>query len=246
MTGRIRLGVAVLACCLFIGVGVVTPALAGDGSTTFTADPDELDVDPGEEFELDVVVSDHGDLQGNGIDTLEFDLEYETALLTATDVEHGSMLAAGDDATVDGTDEIDAEAGIVSIDQEREPSGDGARGTETAATITFEVDQDADPATTTIEIANASAMLVTDFPQGAFERDTTVHIDGGGDEDEDRDEPEGVTLAEDDDGAGEAGETDDSDDSETDGSDDDSIPGFAVPVAIGAVGAFVWYRLARS
>jgi len=244
--------VVVLTCFLLAGLLVPAPTLAGDGATFFIVEPDELDVDPGEEFELEVVVSEHGDLQGNGIDRLSFDIEYDTELLTATDVEHESMLAAGDDnATVDGTDEIDDEAGVVSIDQEREPPGDGARASEPAVTITLIVDDDAEAATTSVDPTDASAILVTDFPQAAYERSGTVHIDGGDESDDSADEPDGVTLAASDDSSEMDGENEvdaaGEDESAPEAEDetdavaeaDESIPGFAVTATIAALAGLV-------
>ncbi|MFP8952179.1 cohesin domain-containing protein [Natrialbaceae archaeon A-arb3/5] len=197
--------VALLACCLLTGMLVPAPVLAGDNTTIIYFEPDEIEADPGEEVTVDIIVSDHGDYNANGIDELSFDLEYDADVFTVTDVEHQSMLAAGDsDAEVVGSAEIDDEVGIVAVEQEREPSGDGARSTEPAVTVTIEIDEDASPTTETLEITNASAILVTDYPQSVVERDATVHVDGGeeptdesaGDADSD-DGPDGVTLADD-------------------------------------------------
>ncbi|RQG90354.1 cohesin domain-containing protein [Natrarchaeobius halalkaliphilus] len=195
----------VVLCGLAFGAVVPAPVIAGDSVTIIYVEESEIDADPGETIALEVMVSDHGDYDANGLGELSFDLTYDTDVFTATEVEHRSMLAAGDsDAEVIGSATIDDETGAVTIEQEREPPGDGAVATEPAATVTLEVAEDAPPTTETIGLTDGSAILVTDYPQSVFERDATVHVDGGdeesdgsGGEHDDADEPEGVTLADD-------------------------------------------------
>ncbi|RQG98425.1 cohesin domain-containing protein [Natrarchaeobius oligotrophus] len=269
--GRVLLSVCLLAA-LAAGLVVPAPALAGDSVTIVFVEPSEVDADSGDSFELDVVVSDHGDYNANGIDELSFDIEYDPDVFTVADVEHRSMLAAGDpDAEVVGSAEIDDETGTVSIEQEREPSGDGAIATEPAVTITVEIADDVSPTTETIDLTNGAATLVTDYPQSVFERDATVAIDGGGEQtDADADanadgDPDGVTLADDPDEGGSGDGTGGADDgssaaddesgagaadagqSEVAESDDgDPIPGFAATASIVAVVAALAYALVAS
>ncbi|WP_440765149.1 cohesin domain-containing protein [Natronorubrum sp. DTA7] len=193
--------IALVVACALVGA-LLAPAAAvtaGDNATTFQFDPHEIEAEPGETVTLDLVVSTHGGYGGEGIDELSIDLEYDPDALSVTDVEHGPMLTAGNDgadangsadgddatddegsATVDGSADIDNERGTVRIEQQREPSGDGAVGTDTAATITLEVAEDA-PSTTTLEIDEGEAILVTGYPQASLERDATITVDDGDD-----------------------------------------------------------------
>ena len=201
----------VLAGCLALGlVAVPIPASAGDAVTIVYFEPDEVDADAGETLEIELVVSDHGDYNGNGIDNLSVTVAYDPAVFDATDVEHGPMLADGNpDADVEGTVDTDDENGTVTIEQERTPSGEGATATETAATLTLAVADDAEPTTETLEITDAETMLVTGYPQSTVERDAEIRVEGGapddsddaeaGDDDGDGDGPDGVTLADDED-----------------------------------------------
>ncbi|AGB37474.1 cohesin domain-containing protein [Natronococcus occultus] len=248
--------VLAIALAALLAVGVLVPAttLAGDNATSFYFDDEEIAADPGETVELALIASDHGDLHGNGIDELEATIAYERDVLEVVDVEHGPMLAAGDaDAEVEGSSTVDEDAGTVTVEQERTPSGDGATGSDVAATITVAVAEDADATSEPIEIADASTTLVTDYPQATFEYDATIHVDGGDEdvEDEDDDGTDGVTLADEDD-AGEAEDANGADADEngttdgagsgddTESSDDDSVPGFGAPVAVLGLAVALW------
>ncbi|QFU83791.1 cohesin domain-containing protein [Natronorubrum aibiense] len=178
----VLVAVVICACTL----GAVAPVVDGaDNATTLYFEPSKVDADAGETVTFELVASSHGDYVGDGIDELSLTLAYDSDVFTVTDVEHGPMLAAGDsDAEVDGTAEIDDAASTVTIEQARTPSGNGAKATETAATITLEVAEDAPSTTETVEITDATAMLVSDYPQASVERGATITIDGtdGGDD----------------------------------------------------------------
>ena len=173
---------ALLACTLAIGLAVPAPVLAGDNATIFYFDPNESEADAGETITLDLVASSHGDYVGDGIDQLSFTIEYDADVFTVTEVEHGPMLAEGDpDAEVEQSVEIDDENGAVTVEQERTPSGDGATATEAAATITLEVADDAPSTSETLEITDASAQLISGYPQASVEREATIEITGSDD-----------------------------------------------------------------
>ncbi|ELY62266.1 cohesin domain-containing protein [Natronolimnohabitans innermongolicus] len=187
MTGPTRTALsAVLAVALagVLVVGLAGSAAAMDSTMTLRFDPSDLEAENGDEVTIDLVASTHGNLVGNGIVALESTIEYDSDVLTVTDVEHGPMLAAGDDdAEVDGTEEIDDEAGAVTIEQERVPEGDGAKATETAATLTFEVADDAPSTNETLEITDSSAMYPSGYSLNAIEREGSIEIDGTDDGD---------------------------------------------------------------
>ena len=177
--------VALCVCTLAVGAAVPMTVGAGDNATIFYFEPSETEADAGETVTLELIASTHGDYVGDGIDRLSATVAYDPDVFSVADVEHGPMLAAGDsDAEVDGAVEIDDEAGTVAIDQERTPSGDGARATETAATITLEVDEDAPSTNETLEITDASALLISDYPQAVVDREATITVTetSGGDD----------------------------------------------------------------
>ncbi|AFZ71469.1 cohesin domain-containing protein [Natronobacterium gregoryi] len=183
MFERSRLPTTALALalvCAVAGTVVVgtfaAPAAAGDNIAIFALDPAETDAEVGETIEIDLVVSTHGDYVGDGIDELSATVVYDADVFSVAEVTHGEMLAHGDpDAEVTGSSEV--ADGEVTISQEREPSGDGAATTEPAATIAFDIAPDAPTANETLEITDASAILVSDYPQGTIERESTVSID---------------------------------------------------------------------
>ncbi|SIR83517.1 cohesin domain-containing protein [Natronorubrum thiooxidans] len=177
---RLSVVLAVVCVCT-LTVGAVVPATvgAGDSVTIFFLEPSEGNADAGETVTLEFVVSSHGNYVGEGIDQLSATIAYDPDVFSVADVDHGPMLAAGDsNATVDGTVEIDDEAGLATIDQERTPSGDGAKTTDTAATITLEVAEDASSTNETVELTDGSAMDISEYSQAVFERDATITIDG--------------------------------------------------------------------
>ncbi|APX95979.1 cohesin domain-containing protein [Natronorubrum daqingense] len=185
---------AALACALVAGLVVPATVAGGDNATTIYFDPHESEANAGETITVDLVASTHGDYVGDGIDELSVDLEYDSDLLTVTDVEHGLMLAEGsNDAEVNGATDFD-EDGAVSIEQEREPSGDGAVATETAATITVEVAEDAPSTETDLEITDSEAMLISEYPQASIERDGSIEIDGDSSDGADDSIPAGTPL----------------------------------------------------
>ncbi|ELY86552.1 hypothetical protein C483_19120 [Natrialba hulunbeirensis JCM 10989] len=214
----LRLATLIVACCLaLVAVAFVpAPVGAGDNVASFWFDPEDTDAAAGETFELELVASSHGDLVGDGVDELAVTLEYDAAIFTVTDIEHERMLADGDsDAEIHESEEIDEDAGTLTLEQEREPSGDGAKTTEPMATITFEVASDAPSGNETIEITDSAAILVSDYPQTTFDRDAHVQIDGS-------------ATASDADADADA-------DANSDESLADGVPGFTGAIALGGV-----------
>lgn len=202
--------VLLLACTLF-----VTPIGAGDNASIFYVDPAETEADPGETVTLDLVVSSHGSYSGDGLVELGFELDYDPDVVTVASVD-GQAWLADEDGDAETTIDVDEDTGTISLNESREPPGDGATGTEAAATITLEIAADAPSSTTTVSITDATATLVNGYPQGTVERDADIVIDGGesGDPSADstestRDDPEGVTLADDADGTDDADNADD-------------------------------------
>lgn len=264
-TTRTRLLIAVLVvfgCVLAALVVVPGAAIAGDGTSLVQFEENEHDVESGETITLEVVVYDHGDSSGDGLASLSFDVDYDPDVLRVTEVEHGPMLVAGDDVDLVTDSAVDDE-GTITVEQERDPAGDGGTGNEVAATVTFEVHDDVGPASTTVDLTNAQAYRTSDWPVYPISRDATIHVDGGAEaEEDDVDDgtPTGVTFADDleaDDESGDQVEDAGDDDAaaptidgagddeaasaggEASSSDDtgtDAVPGFGV---LGAVAAIV-------
>ena len=239
---RSRLAVvfaAVVASALVLGAVAPAPAGAIDSATLlyfdsegFNDDTTEIDAEPGETLTLEVVASTHGNPAGEGIVGLSYAVEYDPDVLTVTDVEHGPMLAAGDagedgNVTVDGTADIDDENGVVTVDQERRPPGDGSTGTETTVTLTVEVAEDAPATSETLEITDRSAAYPSDYSVTPTERDATIVVDGGESDDSDS--------------------GDDTDDAAA-GSDSggaDTVPGFTPLAAVVALATALRFRSRR-
>ncbi|WP_339103707.1 cohesin domain-containing protein [Haloterrigena salinisoli] len=187
---------AVVACGLLLVPLAVAPAPAGaiDSATLlyfdsegFNDDTTEIDAAAGETVTLDLVASTHGNPAGNGISELSYAIEYDPGVFTVTDVEQGSMLAGGGEdgngtengsATVDGTVEIDDENGVITVDQERIPPGNGTMGTGTTATLTLAISEDAPTTNETLEITDGSATFPSDYSVDPIQRDATVLVDG--------------------------------------------------------------------
>ena len=262
-TRRSVLG-AILAVMLVFGAvaSFAGPVAAGDGATFVLFDPDEADVEPGDVLTIDVWMSDHGDLHGNGVGEFSITVGYDSDVLTVEDVEHEGWL---DDAsaTVDASTTVEAEDGTITIAERRDPPGDGVRGSGTVATLTFAVDEGAGPTTTEIVVEESTVLLVTDWPQGVVEGTATIYVDGGTPEsaDADGDEgPAGVTLGEPDEPGGE--DSSDADDADSgDGVADEgepsergaaveeesteSIPGPGIGAALAAIGILVAVAIGR-
>lgn len=191
-------------------------AAAGDGASVITIEPRESTVDPGETVTLDVELADHGDLHENGVGEFALEVKWDEPL-ELEDVEQTTWLEASDgDHTADVTVENDS----VRFTESLEDASDGVRGSGPVGTITLRVPADAEPSTATVSFDETTVVLVTDWPQGTVEREGTILVDGGGDEEGDDDTPDGITLADDaDPGA---------DDGATDADDTDASPGTGV------------------
>ncbi|NUC72121.1 hypothetical protein HTZ84_07330 [Haloterrigena sp. SYSU A558-1] len=199
---------AVVACGLLLAPLAFVPAPAGaiDSATLlyfdsegFNDDTTEIDVAAGETVTLDLVASTHGNPAGNGISGLSYAIEYDPDVLTVTDVRQGPMLAGGEggNATVDGDVEIDDEAGVITVEQERTPPGNGATGTGPTATITLEVSEDAPTTDEPLAIADDSAMFPSGYPVDPVERNATLVVDGAAGDESDgglEDPVPGLTL----------------------------------------------------
>ena len=237
----------VLAWCLLVGVAALAgplagPTTAGDNAAIFNLEPEEIEADPGETVELDVVVSSHGSLHGYGLSEVAFEVRYDPEVVSNATVEHETWLADGggsaEEAEINGSAEVDETAGLVSVTQERESADDGITGHGSVATISLSIDEDADPTNLKVAFESGSAILSTGDPQTVWDNEATVFVDGGVDEvGDEQGGIDGVTLADD---ADLSGDDEGGAESEDEGV---STPGFgllAALLAVFGVGSVLW------
>ncbi|UTF53615.1 cohesin domain-containing protein [Natronosalvus rutilus] len=273
MTGR-RLLVATLALALVtstvalagFGVGTVT---AGDAVATISPTPYEVEAQPGEEIEIDVIMRSQG-AHGEGVTSYELIAQYHPDYLEVTDVEAGDWLEQGEESEISEEQVIANEAGTAILEQRRDPVAGGATGQARVATITIEVAADAPAAQTTLSFGNSEVYLEREFPLAVHDREVTISIDGGEEPHEpfdhpdphDRDALEAMAneSADDSDRSGTGDDTDSSDSSDdadenTSGSanesgsdepreadDADSVPGFTAVSLLVALLALAGFR----
>ena len=163
-----RIAAAVLTVGVIAALAVAAPAAAGDGSSLMYGEEDTYTVEPGEEVEVVIFVSDHGSAVGDGLEHVLLEADYNPDQLEATAVESEGWFESDDDSiTVDSNSNIDTDEGVVTLNETRSPAGDGTTATEPFATITFVADEDATGATT-VNIENSRATLAGGFEKPLF------------------------------------------------------------------------------
>ena len=202
---------------VFVAVGLVFggPAIgsvvAGDQLAVVDPVPHEVEVEPGETFEVDVVVRSWGGHGGVGVENVTLRAQYHPDHLEVTDVDAGTWFGA--DADVETEVTVANDRGVTEVRQYEEPPAGGATGEDVFATLTVRVAEDAPPSNATIDLDETTADLADDQPLPILERPVAVVIDGGGEsheppEHDELDDREGEDRPTDD-GAGESVETDD-------------------------------------
>ena len=190
---RGRLVIALLAAlALVVGVGVVGragTATAGDNVALIDFEPDELEVDPGEEVEIDVVINTDGGHGDVGVESVSLRVDYPAEYLTVTEIEGNDWFheLAADGQDLDPSEEVayDDAHGAVKLEQSVLDRS-GVVGEAAFATLTVEVAEDADPAVAEMSVAGTDddptdVMLTTEWPQPLSLSPAEVVIDGGGD-----------------------------------------------------------------
>lgn len=197
-----RRAVGVLCVVLLCTAALAGSAAAADTPGLFDFDPQETDAEPGETVEVDVTlqaISTYGD---EAVASMTYTIAYDPDVLAVQDVEEGPWLYMGEQETdVTFRSEVDNEAGQVTIEQAREPPAGGAVGTNTTATLTFEVREDAPPSDATLQFEDTEVQML-EYPLPTIEREGLIRIAGGdeqhtGVEDDAENDADGVTLAED-------------------------------------------------
>ncbi|WP_255193295.1 cohesin domain-containing protein [Natronobeatus ordinarius] len=224
-------GVAIVfvAVGLALGGPAIGTAVAGDQLAVVDPVPHQVEVEPGEVFEVDVVVRSWGGHGSAGVENVTLRAQYHPDHLEVTDVDAGTWFGA--DADVETEVTVANDRGVTEVRQYEEPPAGGATGEDVFATLTVRVAEDAPPSNATIDLDETSAELADDQPLPILERPVTVVIDGGGEPRESSDYGELDDLE----GEASADRTD-----EPLETDDDPIPAFtAVAGGIAVVALLV-------
>ena len=187
-------GLAVLTFVIaIVALGATAGSVtAGDNIALFQFEPETTDVDPGETLEVDIYLRSHGEYGDTGVASIDLWLEYPAAYLTVVDVEPASWFedAPDGDTYGDGPDDVEYSetvrtnevGGVTSIEQSlRNPGDGGVIGYAQYATVTFEVDESASPATVVLAVNRSDVGLTSRYPQPVANVDTRIDIGGGGD-----------------------------------------------------------------
>ncbi|MCU4926079.1 cohesin domain-containing protein [Halobacteria archaeon AArc-dxtr1] len=172
------LAVALLALAIAL-TAITAPVAAGDNAAVYTFDPDDVEAEPGEQFDVDIIFSSHGDYGGEGVVDLATTVEYDDEVLSVVGVEQGAWLA-GEDASSSGAEgdvetTVETDSGTVSIEQERLDAQAGVTGTAPVATLTVQIEESAEEGETTLEFTDSEAHT-TAGQQFIFPRSGTVEI----------------------------------------------------------------------
>ncbi|MFP9190184.1 cohesin domain-containing protein [Natronosalvus vescus] len=206
-------GVAVLLVGLLaivaVGGGSVT---AGDQLAVIDPTPHEVEAEPGETFEVDVVMRSEGGHGGEGVASFELVGQYHPDYLEIVAIESGDWLEQGDETEITEEQVIAHEAGTAILEQRRDPVADGAKGQDRVATVTVRVLENAPAHETTLSFGDSGVYLERKFPLAIHHREVTVSVDGGGEPHEPFDHPDPSDR--------ESLESMTADENETDGGDD--------------------------
>ncbi|MFC4247754.1 cohesin domain-containing protein [Natribaculum luteum] len=232
--------VAVLATAvvgLVLGGLAIETASAGDRAAVVSPTPEEVDADPGETVDVEVVLRSRGGHDGVGVESVALRALYHPDYLEVVDVEHGTWLAGGSETDVESDATIANDRGVTEVTQSRVPPAGGATGDAVFATLTVRVVDDAPPSAATIDFGETAVTLADGYPLPIYDRAVTVSIDGGGDPHESFDHGNLEDLE------GSDPPVDDGTDG-SDGGEADSVSG--VLVAVSLLAAFAIVALARQ
>lgn len=161
-------------------LSLASPALAGDEPAAIASDPETVEADPGEEFEITVLLESHGGWGPEaGLESVRLLVLTHPDALEIVDLEADDWLA-GDETTLEGSVTIDEERGIGEVHQYRNPPNAGATGDGVFATVTLRVPNDITASNATVEFSESQVMLADGNPLPVYDRPLTVKIDGGG------------------------------------------------------------------
>lgn len=255
--------VVVVATLLAAGLVAAGPlagtAAAGDAPEVIEFEDDEIEAEPGEEIEVDVLLRADGRTTTDAVERIEFRLDYQPDHLEVVELQPGPFLELGEETTVESEAFHDDEQGVAELHMWRDPVAGGAEGDGQLATVVLEVDEDAPTSTIVVDTENTEIELTEEWPPFVFSGDLEVHVDGGGDvlepdlEDDAPDEDDRETLEDDSDGTDDETTADgddgsaDEDGTDDEPADDDSdalAPALVTVLALAAVLLIAAYRAA--
>lgn len=178
----------VVCVCLLLSVAAA-PASAGDVPTILQIQPTEQQVEPGENFTVDLVLTSDGGYGDVQVRSANVTVTY-TEGVTASSVEHGPWFERSESQPT-REHEIDAEAREVSVYQSLEEGATG--GAVTYATLSFESD-DEFTGNVTLHPRDVNVTLTNDLPVESIGHNATVYVGEAGvgdDEREDADSDDG-------------------------------------------------------
>lgn len=183
-----------LLVAVLIAGSLVGPATAGDAPTVFELEPSEQPVEADETTTVDVIMFSDGGYGDVGVGSASFTVSYDPEAVTVSDVEAGPYLN-GEDAEVVTNVSIDNEIGQVTVEQERNPVGNGTTGRGVLATLTVRVDGNADEETP-LRFTDNWVVMSNDTPWPYTEYNATMTIAGDDAEETSGSGPGfGVTIA---------------------------------------------------
>jgi hypothetical protein len=231
--------VAVLLACS--AATVAGPAAAIDQVAILSPDRSTVEAAPGETVAVDVTLRSQGGHGGEGVESVTLIARYHPDYLEITDVERGPWLE-GDDVEVRSADAVAHDAGTAALEQRRDPPAGGTNGSETIATLTVRVADDAPAGTTTISFDESEVGLTGDWPMAVVDESATVAIAGGDEPLEPFDHPDPDALDLDLEPAAAATDAD----GESSGNGGEPTAGFTAGLALAAVVLAVTALVTRS
>lgn len=159
----------VVVLTLALAALAVVPIAAADGLAVLWVTPEEQAVEPGDRFEVDLMVQSAPQF-ASGARSVRVDVEFDPASVRAIDIERGPFITQDEETDIRTlVSDIDNEAGRLSYGVERNPPAGGVTSEAALATVTFQVREDAPVGQ--FEVAYvANEILLTD---GQYQRATT-------------------------------------------------------------------------
>lgn len=159
---------AVVLALALVALAAV-PVAAADGLAVLWVTPEEQAVEPGERFEVDLMVQSAPQF-ASGATSVTADVAFDPEYVRAVDIERGPFITQGEETDIRTlVSDIDNDAGRLAYGVERNPPAGGVTTEAAPATVTFQVREDAPVGQ--FEVAYLrNEILLTD---GQYQRATT-------------------------------------------------------------------------
>lgn len=155
----------------------VSPTLGGDSTTLVFPTEERIETAPGDTVEVELLVASDGGYDQQGLESVTVVASYDTEYVEFVDAAPEPWLAGDDGSEVTTDVTVDEGAGNVTIEQRRDPPGNGVTGNETFATLTFEIAEDAPEAKSNVTFEHSEARLVGDYFIYVYDTNATLAID---------------------------------------------------------------------